>query len=98
MNSQKTPAVGKLIESHRFLKVGVTKDDIWEVKTRREGTCEIPLVAPLWAPVLPIWTPGREIFWRYESQWHDKRIKSAKSRFIYKAQFSLFPIAKEVQD
>lgn len=98
MDSQKAPAFGKLIDSHRFLRVGASQDDIWEVKTRWKGTCEIPLAAPLQAPVLLVWTPGREIFWWYESQWHDKRIKSAKSRFIYKARFSLFPIAKEVQE
>ena len=64
---------------------------------KNKGTCETSLAAPLQAPVLPVWTPGREVFW-YQSQWHHKLIKSVKSPFIYKAQFSLFPTAKEVQD
>lgn len=62
MNSQKAITFVKLIDSCRFLRVRATKDDIGELKRRREGTCETPLAAPLQAPVLLVWTPGREIF------------------------------------
>lgn len=58
MSSQKAVTCGKFIDSHMFLRVRATKDDIGELKTRWESTCETPLAAPLRAPVLLVWAPA----------------------------------------